>query len=143
MKDNCNLGSFNEENNINPFETYGSQSACFVSSVIPKETQMQVEWQTKSGYSAGCYQYSCNHDKRAVVVTIAGESFVCPTQGGPLVVNNSKAEGTVHCMDYNLMCNQSTQCTDIFDCAMKESKRRTDLKYDYVSLTTVSGGNTK
>ena len=143
MQGNCNVGSLDGDFNVNPFENYGSQSACFVSSVIPAEPKFIYNWENKTGFSAGCYRYSCNHERRAVVVSIAGESFICPTQGGPIVLKNSKAKGTVHCMDYNLMCNQTKECSDIFECATKESRRRTDLQYDYKSLTVNSGGNTK
>lgn len=141
LKNNCIYGQKNPLPEIAEYETIGVNSACFVSNVYDR-SKRTYNWAAGKDFNSACYEFRCNEAERIVEVSVGGKFYKCPREGGAIEVSpTALSKGTIQCMDFNLVCNQTVKCDNIYDCAIKESMRRADLRFDYKSRTIGSGSN--
>jgi len=104
LKDYENLG-----------ETIGSDSACFMSSLIPNSIPDFVNMQGKN--RAICYSYTCNSDE-TYVVKILDKTITCNKEGGTKTVDG--LDGIFYCPDNFSVCTKSAPCKDAIECAINK-----------------------
>jgi len=104
LKDYENLG-----------ETIGTNSGCFMSSLIPKSLPNFASLQGQN--RAICYSYSCNSDG-TYVVTILDKTITCNKEGGAKTVDG--LDGTFYCPDYLSVCTNTSACKDAVECALNK-----------------------
>ena len=118
-------------------ESFSSNSFCAFSSVIHTSENNEKRAIYQGFIRPTCYQMFCS--ERSLTIKIGNgtdnQYIVCPRGGGYIKVNG-KYEGHLLCPDFNLICCQTFQCNNLFDCVEKKSEFK-ELAYDY-NLTNVS-----
>lgn len=125
-------------------EVVGDNSACFLSSFIPKN---KTNYETFKGVNkAICHSYECNSSDQTYKVTILNNTINCPKEGG--IITNNSFDGNFYCPDYASVCTKTLPCKDAIDCALKKSEYKySTIDYtintgSYAPLSTFSSGNT-
>lgn len=124
-------------------ETIGTDSACFMSSLVPKTLS---NYESMKGQNrAICYSYKCNAADETYVVTILDKTVNCNKEGGVKRVDG--LDGGFYCADYFSVCTKAAACKDAIECGInKVAFRFPALDYtidagSYAPLnSTVSGG---
>jgi hypothetical protein len=98
-------------------EIISKYSHCFYSSLFPKD---ETELRQHSSTRAMCHQVSCDYSTKTYTVKIGSSQVECG------LVNTSKTvdgyKGNFECADFNLICYQEIECSDLVDCVLKKSK---------------------
>lgn len=118
-------------------EYYGSDSACFYSSV-----KSASETSVLDNFTI-CYKFACDNEARKLTVTIGDQKVSCPKEGGPVDVTSGNNKGKLYCPDYNLLCTRAIPCKNMFECAINKVTE-IDYNYDYTvgqitSFTALAG----
>ena len=88
-------------------EKIGSDSLCFMSSLIP--TSLGEE---ETNQIPICYQAQCSSNN--LKIKIGSESFICPTNGGSFTPSGFK--GSITCPKYSDICSSNIICNEMFNC---------------------------
>ena len=97
-------------------ETIGSNSACFMSSLVPKSLS---NFDSMKGQNrAICYIYKCNSDDETYNVTILDKTITCNKEGGVKTVDG--LDGGFYCADYFSVCTKTGVCKDAIECALNK-----------------------
>ena len=96
-------------------ETIGSESLCFMSSLLPESSST-----TQNSRIPICYEVKCDTSNNKIIVKIGSSSVTCPTEGGT-VNSPSGFKGSIECPKYSEMCasNDGIICNEMFDCFTK------------------------
>jgi len=123
----CIYGQKNADDSdtISKFEYINSDSACFLTNVMSKESRDSATfgWESISPFYSGCYQYKCDQSNKLLSVIVNNKIYDCPNRGGILKIQESVFQGSIVCPDFYLICNQSIPCNDFQDCVYKKSIR--------------------
>ena len=106
-------------------ETIGDMSFCFISSLLPRNSQLN------STEQAICYEVQCDNSNKKIIVHIGDLTVECPTSGG-IVNNPSGFKGSINCPDYFEICDfkDNIMCNEMFDCLNK----KVETDYDSYSF---------
>lgn len=130
----CTIGVSNYPPNL--AEVIGTSSSCFISSLTPPADNSTAIYQGKN--FAICYATTCNSDN-TYSVTIGKNTVKCPTAGGTVSINGFN--GLLNCVDYNLICTQTTPlCSSTLTCALNKVLSA-NLTYNYTPNNTQNLGN--
>ena len=96
-------------------ETIGSESLCFMSSLLPESSST-----TQNSRIPICYEVKCDTSNNKIIVKVGSSSVTCPTEGGT-VNSPSGFKGSIECPKYSEMCasNDGIICNEMFDCFTK------------------------
>ena len=138
----CNIGT--SSINIEYGEVIGNSSFCFISSLLPSNSQLS------SVNRAICYRIECDQENKEIIVNIGNNKLNCPTEGGTLT-NPSGFKGSIECPQYYEMCGQETEeegeiCNDMFECFNKKAETNIETisffpEEDYVFIKTSKAYN--
>ena len=138
----CNIGT--SSINIEYGEVIGNSSFCFISSLLPSNSQLS------SVNRAICYRIECDQENKEIIVNIGNNKLNCPTKGGTLT-NPSGFKGSIECPQYYEMCGQETEeegeiCNDMFECFNKKAETNIETisffpEEDYVFIKTSKAYN--
>lgn len=105
-------------------ETIGSQSGCFMSSLVPKTLS---NFESLKGFNrAICYSYKCNAADETYVVSILDKTITCNKEGGVKTLEGS--DGGFYCADYFSVCTKAADCKDAIECALNK------VAFDFAKL---------
>ena len=106
-------------------ETIGSNSFCFLSSLLPSSSALNPTYQSI------CYRVTCNSGSKQVIVNVGSSTVTCPTNGGNMT-NPSGLKGYIICPKYADVCDAENNavCNDMFDCLTNKVEADDD-SYDY------------
>ena len=106
---NCKIGASSLASEYG--ETIGSNSFCFLSSLLPSSSSRNTTYQSI------CYRVTCNSSSKQVIVHIGSSTVTCGTNGGT-VNNPSGFKGSITCPKYTDICDaeNNSVCNDAFDC---------------------------
>jgi leishmanolysin len=116
-------------------ETIGSESLCFMSSLLPESSST-----TQNSRIPICYEVKCDTSNNKIIVKVGSSSVTCPTEGGT-VNSPSGFKGSIECPKYSEMCasNDGIICNEMFDCftklANKGNNNYETSYHDYSSST--------
>lgn len=125
-KHSCIFGSKDDDkNSISAYETYGENSGCFLSDIMPNDVRAKWNfgWKKKSPLNSACYNYKCNSITKVIELQLLGKTYGCPSRGGVMNIKEQNFNGNVVCPDYYFLCNQTKKCNDILSCVLAESMR--------------------
>ena len=88
-------------------EKIGSDSLCFMSSLMPASSGEEETNQIPI-----CYQAQCSSNN--LKIKIGSESFICPTNGGSFTPSGFK--GNITCPKYCDICSSNIICNEMFNC---------------------------
>jgi hypothetical protein len=108
-------------------ESMGSESYCFMSSLIPQNDNSAVSY--KGTEYTICYKVKCDSVTRTYTINVNDKIIKCDTVGGAIKVDGF--DGMFACADYNQICTKSISCNDTIDCILKHVSPDA-LTYDYV-----------
>ena len=138
----CNIGT--SSINIEYGEVIGNSSFCFISSLLPSNSQLS------SVNRAICYRIECDQENKEIIVNIGNNKLNCPTEGGTLT-NPSGFKGSIECPQYYEMCGQETEeegeiCNDMYECFNKKAETNIETisffpEEDYVFIKTSKAYN--
>ena len=96
-------------------ETIGDTSFCFISSLVPRDSQINNSEQ------AICYETKCDDNNKQIIVSIGELKVTCPTSGG-VIDNPSGFKGSINCPKYIDICDfeDNVMCNEMFDCLNKK-----------------------
>ena len=119
---NCKVGTSTLNGDYG--EVMGSNSFCFLSSLLPTSSSQNITYQSI------CYRASCNSNSKQIIVSIGSSTVNCPTAGGNITV--SGFSGVITCPKYTEICDTDDNelCNTSFDCLTKEVETDED-SYDY------------
>jgi hypothetical protein len=119
---NCKVGTSTLNGDYG--EVMGSNSFCFLSSLLPTSSSQNITYQSI------CYKVSCNSSSKQIIVNIGSSTINCPTAGGN--ITDSKFSGVITCPKYADICDAEDNeiCNTSFDCLSKEVETDED-SYDY------------
>ena len=115
-------------------ESYGEKfsdiSFCAFSSVIHQQDPNKGTY--KGFIRPTCYEMYCSNQSLTIKISNNNNNqyIVCPKEGG-FVNIGGKYEGHLLCPDYNLICDQSKPCNNLFDCVNLNSTEK-GLSDDYL-----------
>ena len=95
-------------------ETIGDTSFCFISSLLPRDSKLNVTEQ------AICYEIQCDDYNKKIIIYIGSLTITCPTSGG--IVNDPNGfKGSINCPKYIDICDSKDNnlCNEMFDCLSK------------------------
>jgi len=120
--DNCNVGT--STLNADYGETMGSNSFCFLSSLLPTSSSQNVTYQPI------CYKVSCNSSSKQIIVSVGSSTITCPADGGNITDNSFS--GVITCPKYADICDgeDNEVCNTSFECLSKGVEADDD-SYDY------------
>ena len=100
-------------------EKFGNNSYCAFSSAIHKEDP-------KRGIYEGfirptCYEMICSDT--SLTIKINNQFVVCPKAGGFVNIEGDYV-GHILCPDFNLICDQTIPCNNLFDCVELSSTEK-------------------
>ena len=111
-------------------ETYGEKfsdiSFCAFSSVIHSQDPKKNIY--KGFIRPTCYEMHCSDE--FLTIQINDQYIVCPKEGGFVNIGGDY-EGHLLCPDYNLICDQTRRCNNLFDCVTLCSEEK-GLSYNYI-----------
>jgi len=123
-------------------ETIGTDSGCFMSSLVQKSNKNYDSLKDKK--RAICYYYKCNSADQSYTVSILDKTISCNKEGGVKTVEGF--DGGIQCPDYHSICTKNTPCKDVTDCALKKvAYEFPNLNYtintnDFISSTKPNAG---
>jgi len=127
------------QNFANLGETIGSNSACFMSSMVP--TTLSNFDSMKGQNRAICYSYNCDTSNQTYTVTILDKSITCNKEGGIKTVDG--LDGNFYCPDYYSVCTKTNTCIDAIECATKKVVFNfPNLDYTISNTTNIPLNNT-
>ena len=100
-------------------EEFGKDSFCAFSSAIHKEDPKQNIY--KGFIRPTCYKMSCSDT--SLTIKINNQFIVCPKEGG-FVSIGGKYMGHIACPDFNLICDKTKICNNLFDCVELGSEEK-------------------
>ena len=120
---NCNAGTSTLHSDYG--ETMGSNSFCFLSSLLPTSSSQN------STYQSICYRVRCNSSNKQIVVSVGSSTVTCGTNGGN-ITNPSGFTGVITCPKYTDICDgeDNQLCNSAYDCLTNEVEADDD-SYDY------------
>ena len=116
-------------------ETIGTDSLCFMSSLIPNSFENELSSQIPV-----CYKVECDTSNNNIIVIVGTQRITCPNEGG-LVSNIDGLKGSIECPKYSDICssNDNLICNGMFDCftklANKNNYNYQTSYYDYSGRT--------
>ena len=116
----CLMGKSDDSNAYG--EKFGSNSFCFISSLLPKNSQSDAI------SNALCYEVECDSINKEIIVKIDSNKIICPSQGG--IIYPADFKGSLECPNYYDICpeNDDPLCNEMFDCFTKLANKN---NYDY------------
>ena len=119
---NCKVGNSTLHGDYG--EAMGSNSFCFLSSLLPTSSSQN------STYQSICYRVSCNSSSKQIIVSIGSSTVNCPTNGGNITDTNFK--GVITCPKYTDICDAEDNeiCNSSFDCLSNAVEADED-SYEY------------
>ena len=121
FSNHCQFGTSNSNTTG---EKIGKESLCFMSSLLPVSSGIEVNSKIPV-----CYKVECDKSKNNIIVTIGSERITCPTNGG-ILSDPPGFKGSIECPKYDDICssNNSLICNDIYSC-LKESADKDNYNY--------------
>ena len=100
-------------------ETIGSDSLCFMSSLLPESSTTK-----QNSRIPICYEVKCDTINNKIIVKIGSSSITCPTEGGT-VNSPSGFKGSIECPKYSEICssNKGLICNEMFSCFTKMANK--------------------
>ena len=119
---NCNVGNSSLHGDYG--EVMGSNSFCFLSSLLPTSSSQNRTYQSI------CYRVRCNSSSKQIVVSIGSSTVNCPTNGGNMTLNGYS--GVITCPKYTDICDAEDNevCNTSFECLSNEVEADDD-SYEY------------
>jgi hypothetical protein len=137
---NCKIGTSTLASEYG--ETFGSNSFCFLSSLLPSSSSLNTTYQSI------CYRVTCNSSSKQIIINIGSSRVTCPTNGGN-INNPSGFKGYITCPKYTDICDAENNavCNDPFDCLSNEVEADEDSyeydknNQDFIRVNTNNNGN--
>ena len=137
---NCKIGTSTLASEYG--ETFGSNSFCFLSSLLPSSSSRNTTYQSI------CYRVTCNSSSKQIIINIGSSRVTCPTNGGN-INNPSGFKGYITCPKYIDICDAENNavCNDLFDCLSNEVEADEDSyeydknNQDFTRVSTSNNGN--
>ena len=119
---NCNVGNSSLHGDYG--EVMGSNSFCFLSSLLPTSSRQNITYQSI------CYRVRCNSSIKQISVSVGSSTVNCPTNGGNVTL--SGYNGVITCPKYTDICDAEDNevCNTSFQCLSNEVEADED-SYDY------------
>jgi hypothetical protein len=120
---NCKVGTSTLASDFG--ETFGSNSFCFLSSLLPSSSSLNTTYQSI------CYRVTCNPSSKQIIINIGSSTVTCQGNGG--TVNEPPGfKGYITCPKYTDICDaeDNAVCNDPFDCLSNEVEADED-SYEY------------
>ena len=120
----CQLGTSNLTQEYG--EILGKESLCFISSLLPDNSQ-----NNNNSKIPICYGVQCDSKKRQIIIKIGSKNVICPEQGGE-INNPSGFKGILECPKYEEICSNNDDfiCNEIFSCLDEAVKKNS---YNYIT----------
>jgi len=113
---NCVMGL--SEYEVGLGETIGQNSSCFYSSLVYKGDDSISQY--RDTIRPICHQFLCDYKNKKYSVSIRGKNFECSKEESKTV---DGFDGIFNCVDFDLICTKTVNCTDVLDCISKKSLR--------------------
>ena len=98
-------------------EKISTNSHCFYSNLIPED---DADLKMYSDRRAICHRVTCDYSAKIYTVTIGSSQVECGLVKTSKTVDGFKGE--FECADFNVICYQEIECSNLEDCALKKSK---------------------
>ena len=107
-------------------EIIGKESLCFMSSLLPDDSQKDTNSKIPI-----CYGVQCDSIKKQTIIKISTKNVICPEQGGE-ISNPTGFKGILECPKYEEICssNDDLVCNEIFSCLDEAVKKNS---YNYIT----------